>query len=39
MFQKIEAYVRHEKVEEVRQALIRVGVPAMDTVEVLGHGR
>ena len=39
MFKKIEAYVRHERLEEVRHALLRAGVPAMDTVEVLGHGR
>ena len=39
MFKKIEAYVRHERLEEVRHALTRAGVPAMDTVEVLGHGR
>ena len=39
MFKKIEAYVRHERLKEVRHALIRAGVPAMDTVEVLGHGR
>jgi nitrogen regulatory protein P-II 1 len=39
MFRKIEAYVRHERLEEVRQALIEIGIPAMDTVEALGHGR
>jgi nitrogen regulatory protein PII len=39
VFRKIEAHVRRERVEAVRQALLRVGVPAMDTVEVLGLGR
>ena len=39
MFRKIEAYIRHERLEDVRHALIRAGVPAIDTVEVLGHGR
>jgi len=39
VFRKIEAHVRQERVEAVRQAPLRVGVPAMDTVEVLGHGR
>ena len=39
MFKKVEAYIRHEKLTEVRSALVEVGVPAVDTVEVRGHGR
>lgn len=39
MLKKIEAYIRHEKLDSVRLALIEIGVPAIDTVEVQGHGR
>ena len=39
MFRKIEAYIRHEKLPDVRSALVRIGVPAIDTVEVQGYGR
>ena len=39
MFKKIEAYIRQEKLDAVRLALIEIGVPAIDTVEVQGHGR
>ena len=39
MLKKIEAYIRHEKLDSVRMALIQIGVPAIDTVEVQGHGR
>jgi nitrogen regulatory protein P-II 1 len=39
VLKKIEAYVRQERLEDVRRALVRVGVPAMDAVEVLSHGR
>lgn len=39
MFKKIEAYIRQEKLDAVRLALIEIGVPALDTVEVQGHGR
>ena len=39
MLKKIEAYIRHEKLDSVRMALIEIGVPAIDTVEVQGHGR
>ncbi len=39
MLKKIEAYIRHEKLDGVRMALIQIGVPAIDTVEVQGHGR
>ena len=39
MLKKIEAYIRNEKLDGVRLALIEIGVPAIDTVEVQGHGR
>ena len=39
MFKKIEAYIRHEKLDQVRLALIQIGILALDTVEVQGHGR
>ena len=39
VLKKIEAYIRQEKLDAVRLALIESGVPAIDTVEVQGHGR
>ncbi len=39
MLKKVEAYIRLEKLTEVRSALVEVGVPAIDTVEVKGLGR
>jgi len=39
VLKKVEAYIRHEKLDSVRMALIQIGVPAIDTVEVQGHGR
>ena len=39
MLKKIEAYIRNEKLDDVRLALLEIGVPAIDTVEVQGHGR
>ena len=39
MLKKIEAYIRQEKLDAVRMALIQIGIPAIDTVEVQGHGR
>ena len=39
MLKKIEAYIRQEKLDAVRLALVEIGVRAMDTVEVQGHGR
>ena len=39
VFKKIEAYIRQEKLDDVRLALLEIGVPAMDTVEVQGLGR
>lgn len=39
MLKKVEAYIRLEKLTEVRSALVEIGVPAIDTVEVQGYGR
>ena len=39
MLKKVEAYIRLEKLTEVRSALVEIGVPAIDAVEVQGHGR
>ena len=39
MLKKVEAHIRLEKLTEVRSALVEIGVPAIDTVEVQGHGR
>ncbi len=39
MFKKVEAYIRNEKLADVRSALVDIGVPAIDAVEVQGHGR
>jgi nitrogen regulatory protein P-II 1 len=37
--QKIEAVVRHFKVEDVKEALVRAGVQGMTVSEVRGFGR
>ncbi len=37
--QKIEAIIRHFKVEEVKEALTKAGVPGMTVSEVRGFGR
>ena len=36
---KIEAIIRLEKLDEVRQALENIGYPGMTTYEVKGHGK
>ncbi len=36
---KIEAYVRHEAFEPIRQELLNLGFPSMSIVEVKGSGR
>jgi len=36
---KIEAIVRHYKLEEVKEALTRVGIQGMTVIEVRGFGR
>lgn len=39
MTKKIEAFIREEKFEEVKQALYDIGIVGMNVVEVHGHGR
>jgi len=39
MLKKVEAYIRLEKLTDVRSALVEIGVPAIDIVEVQGDGR
>lgn len=36
---KLEAVIRHHKLEEVKEALTKVGVQGMTVVEVRGFGR
>jgi nitrogen regulatory protein P-II 1 len=36
---KIEAYIRPEKLDEVKKALRAIGIVGMSVVEVQGHGR
>ena len=36
---KIEAIIRHEKVDEVRRAMEKVGFPGLNISEVEGHGK
>ncbi len=39
MTKKIEAFIREEKFEEVKQALNDIGIVGMNVIEVHGHGR
>src|SRR5215211_1177300 len=39
MTKKIEAFIREEKLEDVKQALNEIGIVGMNVVEVHGHGR
>ena len=39
MAKKIEAIIRHEKLEEVKNALYAIGIVGMNVVEIRGHGR
>jgi nitrogen regulatory protein P-II 1 len=39
MTKKIEAYIREEKFEDVKNALNAIGIVGMNVVEVHGHGR
>ena len=39
MFKKIEAIIRPEMVEEVKNALFRIGIVGFNVSEVRGHGR
>ncbi len=37
--QKIEAIIQPSKVDQVKEALIEVGIPGMTILEARGHGR
>lgn len=39
MTKKIEAFIREEKLEEVKKALNDIGIVGMNVIEVHGHGR
>jgi nitrogen regulatory protein P-II 1 len=39
MTKKIEAFIRQEKLEEVKKALYDIGIVGMNVFEVHGHGR
>ncbi len=39
MTKKIEAYIREEKLNDVKKALREIGIVGMNVVEVRGHGR
>ncbi len=39
MVKKIEAFIREEKLNEVKQALYDIGIVGMNVLEVRGHGR
>ncbi|MCB0060533.1 MAG: P-II family nitrogen regulator [Caldilineaceae bacterium] len=39
MTKKIEAFIREEKFEDVKNALSAIGIVGMNVVEVHGHGR
>ena len=39
MFKKIEAIIREEKLNDVKDALSRIGIVGLNVVEIRGHGR
>jgi nitrogen regulatory protein P-II 1 len=39
MTKKIEAFIREEKLEDVKSALYEIGIVGMNILEVRGHGR
>ncbi len=39
MIKKIEAIIREEKLDDVKEALRRIGIVGMNVTEVRGHGR
>lgn len=39
MTKKIEAFIREEKLSDVKEALREIGIVGMNVIEVLGHGR
>jgi nitrogen regulatory protein P-II 1 len=39
MTKKIEAFIREERLEDVKNALREIGIVGMNVIEVRGHGR
>lgn len=39
MFKKIEAIIREEKLNDVKDALRKIGIVGMNVAEIRGHGR
>jgi nitrogen regulatory protein P-II 1 len=39
MTKKIEAFIREEKLNDVKDALRKIGIVGMNVIEVRGHGR
>jgi nitrogen regulatory protein P-II 1 len=39
MTKKIEAFIREEKLDDIKNALKEIGIVGMNVVEVRGHGR
>ena len=39
MFKKIEAIIREEKLNDVKNALYKIGIVGLNVVEIRGHGR
>lgn len=39
MTKKIEAFIREEKLDNVKKALKEIGIVGMNVIEVRGHGR
>ena len=39
MTKKIEAFIREEKLDDVKRALKEIGIVGMNVIEVRGHGR
>jgi nitrogen regulatory protein P-II 1 len=39
MFKKIEAIIREEKLNDVKDALRAIGIVGMNVIEIRGHGR
>ncbi len=39
MYKKIEAFIRVETLDEVKEALHEIGIVGMNVIEVRGHGR
>ena len=39
MTKKIDAFIREEKLEDVKKALYEIGIVGMNVIEVHGHGR